>query len=188
MGVGRLNIWVSDVADPCGIWSGGGKMTIFDCKEVFHWPCGRYMDPKGNWEPVPNGVYKNIPFICGHLQVELPPGCYWVIAAQSVTPGHGYIHLNYTTHVGIAQVRCDETTCVKIYNPSIKLCWNWFWVGAKILAAEGKLDAKVVGQIEEIVENRLLKEIPALPAEEMIRREFEELIRTYPHPKEKAAK
>ncbi len=38
MGVGRLNVWVSDVADACGTWSGAGRMTIFDCDGILRWP------------------------------------------------------------------------------------------------------------------------------------------------------
>ena len=61
MGLSKLNIWVSDVADPCGTWPGGGYMTIFDCKGILKWPCGRYLNPDGKWEDVPNGVYKDLP-------------------------------------------------------------------------------------------------------------------------------
>jgi hypothetical protein len=103
MGTGKLNIWVSDVANPCGTWQGGGKITIFDCDGILEWPCGRYMAPDGSWQPVPGGKYKDLPFKCGHLEVEVPPGCYWAVAGQ-VNPGTGWIHLNYTTHVGIVGV------------------------------------------------------------------------------------
>lgn len=174
MGLGKLNVWVSDVADPCGTWEGGGTMTIFDCKGILEWPCGRYLAPDGNWHPVPGGIYKDLPFKCGHLEAEVPPGCYWVLAGYVSRGPH--IHLNYTTHVGIAQVGCDQTACIKVYNPTIRLCWDWFLVGLRVLAATGqaRIDPKRVGELEKNVEE-LLRDAPRLPIERVIERTFEDL-------------
>lgn len=93
----------------------------------------------------------------------------------TVSPGP-FIHLNYTTHVGIVQVGCDETACVKIYNPTIRLCWNWFLVGLRVLAARGqaRLDPKRVDELEKSVEE-LLRDAPRLPIERAIERIFEDL-------------
>jgi hypothetical protein len=175
MKMGKISIWVSDVADPCGTWDGGGKMTVFDCKGIFEWPCGRYLTPDGKWQSVPGGRYEDLPFRCGHLEVEVPPGCYWVLAGN-VTPGHG-IHLNYTTHVGIVQVRCEETSCVKIYNPTIRLCWNWFLVGLRTLAARGEahIDRERVLELEKMTED-LLRDAPRLPVERMIEGVFDRMV------------
>jgi len=183
MGVGKLNIWISDVADPCGTWDGGGQVTVFDCKGILQWPCGRFLAPDGRWQPVPNGRYQDLPFRCGHLEVEVPPGCYWVIAGYVSSPGT-YIHLNYTTHVGIVQVNCDETACVKVYNPTTRLCWDWFRVGLRMLTVKRSpavLDPKKVAQVEELVEE-LLRDFPRVPIEETIEKMFAELIKS---PREK---
>lgn len=177
MGVGRLNIWISDVADACGTWPGSGRATVFDCDGILTWPCGRFRTGGGDWQPVPRGGYRNLPYRCGHLEVEVPPGCYWVVAG-SVNPGSGYIHLNYTTHVGIVQVGCDEVGCVKLYNPSIRLCWNWFLVGAKVLAAQGQFDRQVVDQIEKIVEQKLLRDVPPAPGDEILAEVYADFIET----------
>jgi hypothetical protein len=176
MGVGRLNIWISDVADACGTWRGGGRATIFDCDGILAWPCGRWRTEGTDWERVPDGQYRNLPFRCGHLEAELPPGCYWVVAG-SVSPGSGYIHLNYTTHVGIAQVACGETACVKLYNPSVRLCWNWFRVGIQALAAKGELDRELVGRVEGMVEKELLAEVPPAPGEEILAEVYDDFIK-----------
>lgn len=176
MGVGRLNVWVSDVADPCGTWPGAGSITILDCDGILTWPCGRYLGPEGKWLPVPRGRYANLPFTCGHLEVELPPGCYWAIAGY-VTPTTSHIHLNYTTHAGIVHVGCDQTACVKLYNPSLRLCWDWFRVGLKILTiarSAPPLDPKAVEDIEARVE-KLLGDVPRLPIEKIIEQNFAEL-------------
>ena len=175
MAMAKLNIWVSDVGDPCGTWDGGGTMTIFDCKGILEWPCGRYLNPDGKWAPVPGGFYKDLPFRCGHLEVEVPPGCYWVIAGY-VSPGH-FIHLNYTTHVGIVQVGCDETACVKIYNPTIRLCWDWFRVGLRVLAESGqaRIAPERVNELEKNVEE-MLRDAPHLPIEATIEGVFADLV------------
>ena len=177
MGVGRLNVWVSDVADACGTWRGSGRMTIFDCDGVLQWPCGRWRTESIDWQRVPNGTYRNLPFRCGHLEAELPPGCYWVVAG-SVSPGHGYIHLNYTTHVGIAQVGCDQTACVKLYNPSVRLCWNWFRIGLRALSAQGQLDDGAVERVEKLVEQELLADVPPARGDEILAEVYEDFLET----------
>lgn len=185
MGLSYLNIWVSDVNDPCGTYKGGSKniptggggITVFDCKGVLSWPCGRYLaDDK--WLPVPNGEYKNIPYTCGHLEVELPPGCYWVYSGLTTPLPGGVIHLNYATHVGIVEVGCGEHACVKIFNPSLVLCWNWFRVGLQVLAANPKagIDPGRVAELEKNVE-ALLKNVPRLPMDAVIEAEFKDLAR-----------
>lgn len=170
MGLAKLNIWVSDVADPCGTWEGDGTMTVLDCKGVLEWPCGRFLAPDGTWQPVPGGKYKDLPFKCGHLEVEVPPGCYWVLAGY-VSPGPPPIHFNYTTHVGIVQVGCDETACVKIYNPSLRLCWDWLRVGLQMAL----IDPEQVAELEKLVEE-LLRDAPRRPIERVIERLFEDLV------------
>ncbi len=177
MGTGRLNVWVSDVADPCGTFNGSGRMTIFDCEGILQWPCGRFLAPNGQWQPVPNGIYRNLPFRCGHLEVELPPSCYWVIAG-SVSPAPGFIHLNYTTHVGIVQVGCNETACVKLYNPTLRLCWNWFLAGLRILSTahpQAGIDPEEVEKLQNIVEEKFLQGVRTFPIERVIARGFEDL-------------
>ncbi len=180
MGAGRLNIWVSDVADACGTFSGGtaeggGGVTILDCRGVLQWPCGRYQTPQGEWVPVPRGYYRNLPFECGHIEVELPPGCYWAIAGW-VTPGRGFTHLNYTTHVGIAQVGCDDVACVKLFNPSVRLCWDWALVGLRMIAIHGGVDPDRVEEVANIVENEFLRDAPRPPVEKMLERAFDDLV------------
>jgi|GEM_PF-1045355 len=178
-GVAKLNIWVSDVANACGTWPGAGRVTVFDCNGILKWPCGRYLAPNGTWQAVPNGEYRNLYFNCGHLEVEVPPGCYWVVAGN-VTPilyPRPFIHLNYTTHVGIVQAHCGKTSCIKLYNPSLRLCWNWFWIGLRmhtIARSKPPLDPKKVQKIEMLIED-LLKDIPSTPVEEETKKFFNEL-------------
>lgn len=176
MGIGNINIWVSDIANACGTWRGDGFITVFDCKGILKWQCGRFLSPDGKWVNVPNGEYKNLPFRCGHLQVEVPPGCYWVIAGNVSEVGH--IHLNYTTHVGIVQVGCDQTACVKLYNPTLRLCWDWLWIGLTAQAKLLKLDQAKLDKAEvlmrELIPESLGKGRERLPIEGAIEELFEE--------------
>ncbi len=126
---------------------------------------------------MPDGTYRNLPFRCGHLEAELPPGCYWVVAG-SVSPGHGFIHLNYATDVGIVQVRCDETSCVKLYNPSARKCWNWSLIGLRALAAQGELDAGLVERVEKLVEQELLADVPRRRGDEILAEVREDFLET----------
>ena len=176
MSVGKLNIWISDVADPCGTWKGDGRVTVFDCKGILEWPCGCFMAPDGNWKPVPGGKYTNLPLRCGHLEVEVPPGCYWVIAGY-VSPGPTWVHLNYTTHVGIVGVECGETACVKLYNPTLKLCWDWFYIGLRMLTlarSQPILPPDKVKRLGEMAED-LLRPVPTHPIEPVVERIFDDL-------------
>ena len=156
-------------------------MTILDCEGILYWPCGRYLAPDDTWQPVPGGQYRNLPFKCGCLEVELPPGCYWVIAGH-ITPSQSRIHLNYTTHVGIVQVGCGEAACVKLFNPSLRLCWNWFRIGLRMNAiprSPAPVDPEKVKQIENLVEE-LMHELdtPMLPVEKTIDAVFEEIFKS----------
>lgn len=187
-GVSKLNIWVSDLDRPCGTWDNDWKekeeskitwkMTILDCDGVLYWPCGRYLAIDGTWKPVPNGKYVNLPFKCGHMEVEVPPGCYWITAAYRVGEGKDdHVRFNKSTHVGIVQVGCGDNACVKLFNPSIKLCWTWFRYGM-IMNSMGRqpaFDPQRVRQIETQV-NTLLRDIPDTPAERAIGQVFEGLI------------
>lgn len=179
MGVGKLDVWVSDVADACGTWTGSGRMTIFDCDGVLRWPCGKFRTEGRDWKSVPRSGYLNLPFRCGHLEAMVPPGCYWVLAGW-VTPHAGHVHMNYTTHVGIAQVRCDEHACVKLFNPSVRLCWNWFRAGIRVLALRREVPTvtrQAVTRLEALVEKELLREVPRLPVDDVMEGIFKEMDR-----------
>ena len=177
MGVSLLNVWVSEEDDPCGTWNGAGQMSVLDCNGVLQWNCGRYLNPEGKWVRVPRGEYLHLPFKCGHIEVELPPGCYWVVAGYTSPEGE-HIHFNGTTHVGIVEVGCGETGCVKLFNPSVKLCWDWFHTGLRILAAnpDTGIDAKQVAEVEQVVAG-VLERVETRPIEETVMSIFGELVK-----------
>ena len=125
MGLGKLNVFVSALDDGCKVDSRTWFVTIYDCDgKVVEW-CGRR--------------YAVLPAKCGHLEVELPPGCYVLVAVWSfgVSPA-GVIFGNHFTDHGVAHVCCDQTTCVTLYTPSAHRCGILFDVALRVLEERGE--------------------------------------------------
>ncbi len=111
MGMAKVNVWVSGMDDPCAVDdSRTWYVTFYDCDgNVLQW-CGR--------------KYAVMPARCGHLEVEVPPGIYYIKAVWGYTvvrPGIEY-RVNHFTDATIVQASCDQTTCVKLFNPSAHRC------------------------------------------------------------------
>ena len=73
MSTAKLNIWVTEVGDPCRIdmkhqW----YVHVLHCEgDLLNW-CDK--------------VYTNLKTKCGHLEIDVPPGCYMVCATWSPAP------------------------------------------------------------------------------------------------------
>ena len=110
MGMARLNVWISGMDDPCSIDDRTWYVTVYDCDgNVLQWGGKKYVV---------------LPAPSGHLEVELPPGCYYLKAVWNfavLKPGSIY-WVNHFTDPAIVQARCDETVCVKLFNPSAHRC------------------------------------------------------------------
>jgi hypothetical protein len=154
MATSKINIWLNDVVYPCETWKGSGTIIIFDCERMLERPCSRIKDPEGNWIQVPNGMYKDLR--CGHIQLEASLGCYWTVTSYvSRCPA---FHLNYTIHVGIGivQTRYDRTVYVKLYNPALGLCCDWFVTGMGMLVEKGDVGPKPLSEVEVILDQKIL--------------------------------
>jgi hypothetical protein len=147
MGMAKLNIWVSAMDDPCGVddkhkW----YITIYDCDgKVLQWCNKRYVV---------------LPAKCGHLEVEVPPGCYYLKAVWSYYLKGEIYHCNHFTDAAIVQAVCGQTACVKLFNPSIHRCGIIFVKAANVLATAKGMKADLVKQNENAV-NTMLKDVPA---------------------------
>lgn len=137
MGLAKLNIWVSDTDDPCKVSNRTWYITIFDCDgNVLQW-----CDKK----------YVVMPAKCGYLEVEVPPGCYYIKAVWSfwLSPGAGIIYrVNHFTDAAIVQACCDQTACVKLFNPSIHRCGNIVVRALNDLVRQKAIKADQVKQVE----------------------------------------
>jgi hypothetical protein len=130
--------------DPCSVSDRTWFVTLYDCEgRVFSW-CGRR--------------YVLIPAPCGHLQLDVPPGCYYLKAVWSfrvITPGLVF-RVNHFTDAAIVTACCDQTTCIKLFNPSAHRCGTIYARAVNDLvqqqavpAALGRQALNLTGEINE---------------------------------------
>lgn len=90
MGLSRLNAWISAPGNPCAINKDTWRVTILDCRlQVLEWCDKRY-----------SGLAAK----CGHLEVEVPPGCYIVFAQRG----------NSFSYPAMVDACCHEHVCVRL--------------------------------------------------------------------------
>jgi hypothetical protein len=148
-GLATLSISVSAIDEPCKIENTRSWfITIFNCDGTVLEFCGR--------------SYILIPAKCGCLDVDVPPGCYYIKAVWNfwiVTPGLVY-WVNHFTDAAIVQACCEKTTCVRLFNPSLHRCGYIYRLAVNDLikqnAIKGDIGNRVTGAIEAVN-----KEIPA---------------------------
>lgn len=123
MGLGKLNIWIRyepDITWSCRVdtvnrW----YVTIKDCTgRILEW-CGK--------------VYSKVgPTKHGHIEIEVPPGCY-ILSAIGYATGS-----NTFTAPAFVQVRCGETVCVNLLAPIIHNC-IWYVIAGLNQAVRQKV-------------------------------------------------
>src|ERR1044071_6049901 len=121
MSTAKLNVWITEFGDPCHIMQPHfpeGKLEewfvhIADCHgNPLVW-CGR--------------TYAFLPARCGHLEVEIPPGCYAVFASH--TPADQIWRSpfgNRLTHLQVVRANCGDHVCVTLFSPTGWACGTWF--------------------------------------------------------------
>jgi hypothetical protein len=142
----KLCVWITRLGDACHIddnyhW----YVHITDCHgNVLKW-CGR--------------TYSFISAKCGHVEIEVPPGCYTVFA--SWTP-HGAVHPPYQpfgnqlTHVQVVRANCGDRVCVTLFSPSGHYCGTWFAHMLKEygpLFEQAKIDTNLARAAQTAVKN-----------------------------------
>lgn len=113
MGTARLNVWVTRENDPARIKEEQSFVHVLHLDgTVLEWCGTRYTD---------------LPTKCGHLEVEVPPGCY-AVCASADTNGSDEDSLlgNHLTHIDLVSVGCGETACARLFTPTISFCFTWF--------------------------------------------------------------
>ncbi len=160
MGVAKLNVWIADVVDPCKISDLTWFVNVTDCGgHVVEW-CGRR--------------YAAIPAKCGHVEIDVPPGCYIVSAAKSAAIIPPFLYLNYITHFSLVAVRCDEKACVHLYAPTYHLCWRFILFATHILAQQKGLPRDKAERLIEAL-NAVNQHVPKTAQDAELERLFEEL-------------
>ena len=118
MSMAKLNVWITRFGDPCHIDDKEPYYVyITDCAgNILVW-CGK--------------KYAGLPAKCGHLEVDIPPGCYSVFASHS-PQGHGIPPFgNRLTHVQVVRANCGDHVCVTLFAPSMWKCGSWFAYAVK---------------------------------------------------------
>ncbi len=145
MGLATLNIWVSATDNPCSVDTKTWYVTIYDCDgHVLEW-CGR--------------KFVVMRARCGHLEVQVPPGCYRINAVWSFTFAGGVFYVNHFTDSAVVQACCDHHVCVTLFNPSTHRCGVIFLRAVKDLLEQKAIKADVAQQVETAI-NNLLQFLP----------------------------
>ena len=139
MSTATLNVWITNFGDACHIVDRENWFVhITDCNgKVLKW-CNR--------------KYSFIRTKCGHVEIEIPPGCYSVFAGHSGR-GEGVPPFgNRLTHVQVVRANCGDHICVTLFSPSMWHCGTWF--AEAVHTQIGRLEAADinVGLAKEAVE------------------------------------
>ncbi|MBL7731095.1 MAG: hypothetical protein JNM88_07955 [Chitinophagaceae bacterium] len=145
MGMTKLNIYVSAMDNPCGIDQRTWYVTIYDCDGNVLQYCGR--------------KYVVMPARCGHLEVEVPPGIYYIKAVWSFRLLGGIYYVNHFTDAAIVQACCGDHVCVKLFNPSIHRCGTILVRAMYDVALQKGIKPQEAKAVEQAV-NAALEKVP----------------------------
>ncbi len=140
MSTSILNVWITNLGDPCSIANDAGagipyrwSVAVFHCDgKVVNWSEGRYRFHKEDkWTPIPFHTpsggkpgwwYEMIPTRDGHVEIELPPGCYVVRGSMHTWFQYETLFGNWATDRGVVQACCGKDVCITLYAPSFQPC------------------------------------------------------------------
>ena len=152
MSTANLNVWITRFGDPCHIedretWF----VHILDCEgKVLEW-CGN--------------KFSFLPAKCGHLAIDVPPGCYVVFAGHSAQGAGVPPFGNRLTHIQVVRINCGDHACVTLFSPSMWFCGTWFAHAVQTQVAglqKAKVDPKLATAAVQAVQ-ALLEKIPIDP-------------------------
>jgi hypothetical protein len=147
MSTARLNVWVTEVGDPCKIdlehqWF----VHVLQCDGTFLTWC------RDGERPTP---YTNIATRCGHAEFDVPPGAYLVMATWSPSQGDPHRLGNHLTHLQVVRVNCGDRGCITLFPPTAHFCGTWFQIAVNTLMRLGDVDpdlgARAVNAIGDVL-------------------------------------
>lgn len=118
MSTARLNVWITRFADACHIHD--------DPNEIFY---VHIVDCAGNPLVYCKKPYTFLKAECGHLEIDIPPGCYSVFAGhtpRTPTDKRYQPFGNQLTHVQVVRANCGDHVCVTLFAPGMHWCGTWF--------------------------------------------------------------
>lgn len=138
MSTATLNVWITNLGDPCTIANDPGLqkpwvVAVAHCDgRVLNWSEGRYRHHREDeWIPIhqhpgSGGTtgwwYNSIPTRDGHVEIEVPPGCYVVRATMHSWFINGLLYGNWATERAVVQACCGDDVCTTLYAPSAIAC------------------------------------------------------------------
>ena len=153
LGTARLQVWTTGIGS-CEITEEEQYVHVLHCDgRILEWCDTRYT---------------NQPTKCGHVELEVPPGCYIVCATlgegreDSDSPGSLGNHIS---HVALVRVNCDDHVCVTLFQPDFEHCGIWWLRALEQHMSRGGVDpdvgreaARAVGRVLETVPRTTLTE------------------------------
>lgn len=138
MSTSILNVWITNLGDPCSIANDPNLpnpwvVAVAHCSgRVLNWSEGRYRHHREDpWIPIrrhsgSHGAmgwwYDSIPTRDGHVEIELPPGSYVVRATMHSWFVNGLLFGNWATERAVVQACCGNDVCATLYAPSAMAC------------------------------------------------------------------
>ena len=192
MSTSILNVWITNLGDPCSIANDPGLpnpwvVAISHCNgKILNWSEGRYRFRRDDkWIPIPKHTppggtlgwfYDSIPTRDGHVEIEVPPGCYVLRASMHTWFTHGLLYGNWATERAVVQACCGDDVCTTLYAPSAIACLvPLFEIVIPLLAQN-----RIVGQAEAKRAIEAMKAITKIEeASEYEKAEFETLRLAY---------
>ncbi len=142
MSLATLNIWVSELDDPCKISNRTWFINVYNCDgSILNW-C--------------DFEYAVVPAPCGHRTLRLPPGCYRINAVWNFRPGDGIYYVNHFTDSVVVQACCDTHQCVTLFNPNVHRCGVIFLAAIRDAVAQDAvppdLAENALGAVQRLVD------------------------------------
>lgn len=141
MSTSILNVWITNLGDPCSIPNDVGSripynwsVAVAHCNgKVLNWSEGRYRFRKDDpWIPIPKHTppglneagwwYEMVPTRDGHVELEVPPGCYVVVGSMHTWFVNGGLRGNWATDRAVVTACCGEDVCATLYASSMQPC------------------------------------------------------------------
>lgn len=141
MSTARLNVWVTQVGKPCRIDSERTWFVhILHCNgEILEWCDRRFV---------------NLQTKCGHLDVEVPPGCYTVVATWSPSHDPNTVPTslgNHISHLSVVRVDCGDHACVTLFPPTFHFCGIWWLRAVQDVVELDRLPRDLADRAQEVV-------------------------------------
>ncbi len=185
MSTSILNVWVTKVGEPCAIHNDPSPdapfawvVAITHCDgTLLNWSEGRYRFQKDSpWVPIsfhqvpgfggppvgPQGWwYDNVPTRNGHVEIEVPPGCYVLRGSAHFGISDGRLLGNWATDHAVVQACCGQEICTTLYPPSAGGCWIPFFEFVAPLLVQQKILTREHQHALDAVRAFLKETVPA---------------------------